>query len=134
MKVIKKNWNSEEEVADLRGFDIGLMPLVDDPWSWGKCGLKIIQYQGVGVPVLCTPVGVNRDLVEDGVNGFYATTPGEWEEKLSILIENAPLREQMGRKGRKKVLENYTYQVCAPRLFSILKRVAKGGERSHHAI
>ncbi len=123
MKVIKKHWSSEEEVTDLQGFDIGLMPLVDDPWSWGKCGLKIIQYQGVGVPVLCTPVGVNRDLVEDGVNGFYATTPGEWEEKLSILIENAQLREQMGREGRKRVLENYTYQVCAPRLFSILTRM-----------
>ncbi len=134
MKVIKKYWNSEEEVADLQGFDIGLMPLVDDPWSWGKCGLKIIQYQGVGVPVICTPVGVNRDLVEDGENGFYATTPGEWEEKLSILIENGQLREQMGRKGRKRVLENYTYQVCAPRLFSILNRMAKEGERSHHAI
>jgi glycosyltransferase involved in cell wall biosynthesis len=75
MKVIKKNWSSEEEVADLQGFDIGLMPLIDDPWSQGKCGLKIIQYQGVGIPVVCTPVGVNRDLVEDGVNGFYAMTP-----------------------------------------------------------
>ncbi|MGB7572522.1 MAG: hypothetical protein WBN53_01570, partial [Thermodesulfobacteriota bacterium] len=49
IKVIKKNWSSEEEVFDLQGLDIGLMPLVDDPWSWGKCGLKIIQYQGVGV-------------------------------------------------------------------------------------
>jgi glycosyltransferase involved in cell wall biosynthesis len=125
IKVIKKRWSSEEEVADLQSFDIGLMPLMDDPWSWGKCGLKIIQYQGVGVPVVCTPVGVNRDLVEDGANGFYAMTPAEWEEKLSLLIENTQLREQMGREGRKRVLEKYTYQACAPRLFSILDRVAK---------
>jgi glycosyltransferase involved in cell wall biosynthesis len=123
MKVIKKNWSSEEEVDDLQGFDIGLMPLVDDPWSWGKCGLKIIQYQGVGVPVVCTPVGINRDLVEDGVNGFYAMTPDEWEDKLSLLIENSEQREQMGREGRKRVLENYTYQACAPRLYSILKQM-----------
>jgi glycosyltransferase involved in cell wall biosynthesis len=125
MKVIKKNWSSEDEVADLQGFDIGLMPLVDDPWSWGKCGLKIVQYQGVGVPVVCTPVGVNRDLVEDGTNGFYATTPDEWEEKLSLLIDHSRLRERMGREGRKRVLEKYTRQACAPRLFSILDRVAK---------
>jgi len=123
MKVIKKKWSSEEEVDDLQGFDIGLMPLVDDPWSWGKCGLKIIQYQGVGVPVVCTPVGINRDLVEDGVNGFYAMTPDEWEDKLSLLIENSEQREQMGREGRKRVLENYTYQACAPRLYSILKQM-----------
>ena len=125
MKVIKKKWSSEEEVADLQGLDIGLMPLVDDPWSWGKCGLKIIQYQGVGVPVVCTPVGINKDLVEDGTNGFWAMTPEEWEEKLSLLIENPGLREQMGREGRRRVLQDYTYQACAPRLFSILTRVVE---------
>ncbi len=123
MRVIKKNWSAEDEVSDLQGFDIGLMPLVDDPWSWGKCGLKIIQYQGVGVPVLCTPVGINRDLVEDGVNGYYATTPSDWEEKLSFLIERPDLREQMGREGRKRVLKNYTVQACAPVLLSILSKV-----------
>ncbi len=126
MKVIKKKWSPEEEVADLQGFDIGLMPLVDDPWSWGKCGLKIIQYQGVGVPVVCTPVGINRDLVHDGVNGFYAVTPGEWEEKLSILIEDPALREKMGREGRKRVLENFTLQACAPRLLSTLNKAVEG--------
>jgi glycosyltransferase involved in cell wall biosynthesis len=134
MKVIKKKWSSEEEVADLQGLDIGLMPLVDDPWSWGKCGLKIIQYQGVGVPVVCTPVGINKDLVEDGTNGFWAMTPEEWVEKLSLLIENPGLREQMGREGRRRVLENYTNQACAPRLFSILTRMMEKpskGRRSH---
>ncbi|MEW6377853.1 MAG: glycosyltransferase family 4 protein [Thermodesulfobacteriota bacterium] len=125
LKVVKKPWASEEEVGDLRSFDIGVMPLVDDPWSWGKCGLKIIQYQGVGVPVVCTPIGINRDLVEDGVNGFLAMTSEEWERKLSILIEDPILREKMGREGRKKVLENYTVQVCAPRLYSILTQVAE---------
>ena len=127
INVIKKNWSSEEEVADLQGFDIGLMPLTDDPWSWGKCGLKIIQYQGVGLPVVCTPVGINKDLVEDGTNGFWAMTPEGWEEKLSLLIESSELREQMGQEGRRRVLEKYTYQVCAPRLFSILDRVVKKG-------
>ena len=134
MKVIKKKWSSEEEVADLQGLDIGLMPLVDDPWSWGKCGLKIIQYQGVGVPVVCTPVGINKDLVEDGSNGFWAMTADEWEEKLSLLIENPGLREQMGREGRRRVLEKYTHQACAPRLFSILTRMMEKpskGRRSH---
>jgi glycosyltransferase involved in cell wall biosynthesis len=123
INVVKKMWKSEEEVADLQSFDIGLMPLVDDPWSWGKCGLKIIQYQGVGLPVVCTPVGVNRDLVEDGVTGFWATTPVEWEKKLSVLIEDALLREKLGKEGRKRVLEGYTVQSCAPRLVSIFKRV-----------
>jgi glycosyltransferase involved in cell wall biosynthesis len=123
MHVVKKQWKSDEEVEDLQSFDIGLMPLVDDPWSWGKCGLKIVQYQGVGLPVVCTPVGVNRDLVEEGVTGFLAKTPEEWEKKLSVLIEDAPLREKLGKEGRKRVLEEYTVQSCASRLVSILKRM-----------
>lgn len=125
MKVIKKNWSYEEEILDLQSFDIGIMPLMDDPWSWGKCGLKIIQYQGVGLPVVCTPVGINRDLVEDGVNGFYALSSEEWERKLSILIKDKELRKRMGLQGLKKVLERYTVSACAPRLLSILNKVAE---------
>ncbi len=125
MRVIKKDWKAEEEVSDLQSFDIGLMPLMDDPWSWGKCGLKIIQYQGVGVPVVCTPVGINRDLVEDGVNGYYAMTPEEWEERLTQLIEDAKLRERMGMEGLRRVLKDYTLQACAPKLLAVLRRVAE---------
>ncbi len=125
LPVIKKEWTAEEEVADLQGFDIGVMPLVDDPWSWGKCGLKIIQYQGVGLPVVCTPVGINRDLVRDGVNGLWATAPEEWVEKLALLIERPGLREKMGREGRRRVMEGFTLQACAPRLYAIMERVVK---------
>jgi glycosyltransferase involved in cell wall biosynthesis len=120
-------WNSEDEVRDLQSLDIGLMPLMDDPWSWGKCGLKIVQYQGVGVPVVCTPVGINRDLVEDGENGFWARTPEEWIQKLSLLIENRELRERMGVSGRQKVGEGYSLQSCAPRIYRVLRDV--GGRR-----
>jgi glycosyltransferase involved in cell wall biosynthesis len=62
-------------------------------------------------------------LVEDGTNGYWAMTSEEWEKKLSLLIENSELRERMGREGRRRVLESYTNQVCAPRLFSILTRM-----------
>jgi len=77
----------------------------------------------VGMPVVCTPVGINRDLVEDGVNGFWAKTPEEWEAKISELIESPPLRERMGREGRRKVISGYTVQSCAPRLVSIFTRM-----------
>jgi glycosyltransferase involved in cell wall biosynthesis len=121
--VIKKQWRLDEEVEDLQSFDVGLMPLAGDPWSWGKCGLKIVQYQGVGLPVVCTPVGVNRDLVEDGVTGFWAKTSVEWEEKISILIQDVELREKLGEEGRKRVLKEYTVQSSAPRLLAVLNRV-----------
>jgi len=123
MEVIKKQWNSDDEVQDLQSFDIGLMPLMDDPWSWGKCGLKIVQYQGVGVPVVCTPVGINRDLIKDGENGFWAMNQEEWIEKLSILIDDGPLRRKMGLKGREKVKRWYSLQECRLKMYRILEEL-----------
>lgn len=127
INLIKKMWNEKEEIADLKSLDIGVMPLSDDPWSRGKCGLKILQYYGVGVPVVCTPVGVNRDVVQDGINGFWAMTHEEWIEKLSILIEDPKLRQKMGLRGREVVRESYSLQECAPRFYGVLDEVAQRG-------
>jgi glycosyltransferase involved in cell wall biosynthesis len=128
MEVIKKRWSSDDEVRDLQNFDIGLMPLMDDPWSWGKCGLKIVQYQGVGVPVVCTPVGINRDLVTEGENGLWAMDEREWIEKLSILIEDADLRRDMGLKGRERARRNFSLQECRRRMCQLLENLASSGE------
>src|SRR5262249_51632634 len=40
----RRNWSEARECDDLLSFDVGLMPLTDDPWSRGKCGFKLIQY------------------------------------------------------------------------------------------
>lgn len=117
-------WSYEREIDDLMSLDIGLMPLFDDLWSKGKCGFKIIQYLGVGVPAVCTPVGINRDVVHDGVHGLWANTKDEWIEKLSTLIENASLREKMGGEGRRKIMDAYTVQTCAPKLIEWIKEMA----------
>jgi glycosyltransferase involved in cell wall biosynthesis len=124
IKVVKKMWSQEHEIEDLRNLDIGVMPLLDDPWSWGKCGLKILQYYGVGVPAVCTPVGVNRDVVHDSVNGFWAMTHEEWIAKLSTLIEDAELRKAMGMRGHELVIKSFSLQACAPKLEQILREVA----------
>jgi glycosyltransferase involved in cell wall biosynthesis len=125
--VIKKIWNEKDEIEDLRSLDIGVMPLTDDPWSRGKCSLKILQYYGVGLPVICTPVGVNRDVVQDGVTGFWAITHDEWLEKLSVLIEDPLLRKMMGMRGGELVRESYSLQACAPEFYGVLDEVAQKG-------
>src|SRR5438105_494050 len=78
-------WRPETEVEDRRPFDIGVMPLPDDQWSRGKCGLKALQYMALGVPTVCSPVGVNSEIIRDGENGLIASTDDEWVEKLSGL-------------------------------------------------
>ncbi len=124
MPTVKKKWSLNEEVEDLKSFDIGVMPLSNDIWSKGKCGLKILQYNSVGVPAVCTPVGVNREIVEDGVSGFWAGNEAQWEDCLLKLIKEKELRKKMGLKGREIVEKNYSLEVSAPRLLSILKEVA----------
>jgi len=121
LPVEKVRWSEADEVSQLQGIDIGVMPLSDDPWSWGKCGLKILQYFGVGVPAVCTPVGVNRDVVMDGITGYWAMTEEEWVEKLSLLIEDPASRMAMGLKGRHVLDKGYTREANAPKVLDVLQ-------------
>lgn len=101
-------WNKENEIRELSTFDIGIMPLPNDQWSKGKCGLKGLQYMALEIPAVMSPVGVNCDIIQDGVNGFVADKEDEWVEKLTKLIENKELREKMGKEARKTVIEKYS--------------------------
>jgi glycosyltransferase involved in cell wall biosynthesis len=65
-------WKQETEAAEIASADIGISWVPDDPWSRGKCGLKILQYQAAGLPVVANPVGVHREMVRDRVTGFTA--------------------------------------------------------------
>jgi glycosyltransferase involved in cell wall biosynthesis len=125
LPVIKKTWKLEDENVDLISFDIGLMPLNDDLWSRGKCGLKIVQYLSVGLPVVCTPVGINSDIIQNGENGFWAATDQEWIDRLSILIQNPDLRFQMGLKGIEKVEKEYSLGVTSEKFFRILQNLSR---------
>ena len=122
MKTIKKRWSYRDEIADLHSFDIGVMPLTDDPWSKGKCAFKLIQYMAVGLPSVASPVGMNREVIKDGVNGLLADSPREWVEKLSLLIKDGRLRERLGRMARQTVKERYSLEENAPKLVEVLKK------------
>jgi glycosyltransferase involved in cell wall biosynthesis len=116
-----KDWSESSEVADIKKLDVGIMPLKNTLWDRGKCGIKLIQYMACSLPVVGSPVGVNQEIIEHGVNGFCATSPNEWTEYLSILAEDAQLRSVMGAKGRLSVESNYCLQVTAPKLAQLLR-------------
>jgi len=101
-------WQKESEIQDLSTFDIGIMPLHDTIWEQGKCGFKAIQYLALGIPALVSPVGMNKDVVVHGVNGYHAHNTEEWLYYLRLLINNVKLRQQLGNAGRQHVLENYS--------------------------
>jgi glycosyltransferase involved in cell wall biosynthesis len=121
VQVIKKPWSAADEIADLHSFDIGLMPLTDDIWTRGKCGFKLLQCMAVGLPVVCSPVGVNADIVTDGREGFHATTREEWVAKLDALIADSDLRRQMGQRGRLRVANAFSLAINGPPFVKYLK-------------
>lgn len=101
-------WREETEVADTAEFDIGLMPLPDDDWSRGKCGFKALLYMALAIPPVASPVGVNSDIIEDGVNGYLPGGESAWVETLGRLITHPDLREEIGLRGRNTVVERYS--------------------------
>ena len=118
--VVRTRWSMAGELDDLRSFDVGIMPLPDDPWTRGKCAVKVLQYFAAGVPVVCSPVGASREIVEHGRNGYFARSEDEWVERLSELLADATLRRQFGAAGRDAVAERYSVHANIGRLVAAL--------------
>lgn len=123
-------WSEKTEITTIQGMDIGIMPLDDSPWARGKCGYKLIQYMACGLPVIASPVGVNSEIVEHGVNGFLVQTEEEWTNALKTLLTNPELRKRMGTAGRKKVEQEYSLQIYGPKVAGLLHEVALSGRAS----
>ncbi len=120
---VVKDWSLAEKKNDLSSFDIGIMPMPDNAWTTGKCGFKAILYMSMGMPVVCSSVSINMEIIQGGINGFLANSEKEWIEKLSLLITNPNFRQRMGQNGRVTVEQKYSVKVNAPKFIEILEKV-----------
>jgi glycosyltransferase involved in cell wall biosynthesis len=118
----QRPWSLEREHEELARFDIGVMPLPDDPWTRGKCGYKLLQCYAAGVPVVASPVGVNAEILEAG-GGLPATTRDEWLDGLRRLAGDVRLRAELGAAGRTVAETRYSYDVWTPRLAELLREL-----------
>ncbi|NDV89041.1 glycosyltransferase [Aurantimonas aggregata] len=116
-----ERWTEHSEVSALRGLDIGIMPLPDEPWERGKCGYKLIQYMACGLPVIASPVGANREIVQHGENGYLAEGLDEWRNAIAKLVGSTLIRRSLGSAGRRGVEARFTLQVQSPQLVSLLR-------------
>jgi glycosyltransferase involved in cell wall biosynthesis len=118
-----RTWSESTEVADIQSFDVGIMPLFDEPWERGKCGYKLIQYMACGIPVISSPVGINKEIVDNGVNGYLADNSEEWMSAFKILYDRPQLRKKLGESGRKKIELKYSLQVTSLFFIRLLREV-----------
>jgi glycosyltransferase involved in cell wall biosynthesis len=116
-----EKWAFENEVRDLNSFDIGVAPLPNDPWTRGKCGLKLLKYMAVGKPTVSSAVGVHNEIIKNGENGYLATNDEEFYKSLEKLINNPDQRDEMGKKARDTVVNRYSLEICSKKLLDVLK-------------
>lgn len=121
LTVVQAPWELTREIADFQSCDIGVYPMWSDVWAQGKCGFKAIQFMACGVPVVASAVGVNREIIQDGVNGFLAETHDEWTSKLIRLLSDRELRQQFAEAGRRTVEGRYALAVNAPKMVAVLR-------------
>ena len=101
-------WHPATEISDLLQLNAGIMPLTDDPWAKGKCGFKALQYLALGIPAVVSPVGVNTDILQPGINGYLCRHEKEWHQALATLITDTSLRIAMGQAGRQQVEAHFS--------------------------
>jgi glycosyltransferase involved in cell wall biosynthesis len=117
-------WEPGLEPEVIQQMSIGLMPLIEDAWCAGKCSYKMLCYMACGVPVVVSPVGMNREVLAHGAIGFGATHLSHWVDSLLELIDSAPLRDQMGAEGRSVVERHFSLDRLVPAYAEIFRAVA----------
>lgn len=121
LNFIWEKWDPIKEVQSLNTFDIGISPIINDPWVKGKCGLKLIKYMAVGKPTVSSAVGVHKEIIRHGENGLLAKNNEEFFQNLRLLILNRTLQKKLGQKARKTVLEKYSHQICGNQFIKVLQ-------------
>lgn len=130
LPVVPIKWSRETEANEIAAGHIGISLIPDDLWSRGKCGLKVLQYQAAGLPVVVNPVGAHREIVADGETGFLATTASDWALAITRLVSDARLRQQMGSKARRHVEANYSVSAWAETFVTSMTGPARTFPRS----
>jgi glycosyltransferase involved in cell wall biosynthesis len=125
-KLTWEKWSPARRFAVFEEFDIGIMPLTDVPYSRGKEGFKLKEYMAAGLPVVCSPIGYNRQIVEHGVVGFFAQSETDWVRHLKRLADDPELRARLGRAGRHAAETAFDYPEEMLRLGEFLRDVHRG--------
>lgn len=116
-------WSEEGEAQALVSAHIGIAPMPDNPWTRGKCGLKVLQYMAAGLPVVSSRAGVNSEIIEHGVTGFLVEGHEQWRTAIGKFVQNPDLRQAMGDSGRKRVTERYSVDMTFKKMIHALEKV-----------
>jgi glycosyltransferase involved in cell wall biosynthesis len=130
LPIVPIAWQDQTEARELAAGHIGVSWLPDDLWSRGKCGLKVLQYQAAGLPVVANAIGSHRELIRDGETGILAETPQEWVDAVRRLAGDARLRQKLGLGARRRVETDYSVSAWAETFISSMTGTSRTFGRS----
>ena len=114
-------WSASSEAESLTSAGVGIMPLVDDGWTRGKCAFKLIQYMVAALPCVGSPVGANLEVVVDGQTGYLAGSQEDWYRGLSALLKDPEGAAAKGRAGRERVRRHFDTRVVSSRAADLIE-------------
>lgn len=107
-------WSEATEIRELKRLTVGVAPLSDDAWSRGKCGLRLLQYLGAGIPAVTSPVGTQGEVVRAGAAmGAYSSE--DWYRALRELLSNREAATRLAERGKQLVRQQFSVAAWAPR-------------------
>lgn len=107
-------WTLKKEHLFLKNIDIGLMPLLENKYSEGKCAYKALQYMSYSKPAIVSDVGINKKWLSKGCLLYRSND--EAIRALELLIKSSKLRKELGSKGKKIVRDNFEKSVIANKI------------------
>ncbi len=126
LTILNQPWSAGTEAAELASAHVGIAPMQDTPWTRGKCALKILQYMAAGLPVITSPAGVNREVIENGRNGYLADSPQDWQTAITALAADPRLGRRLGEQGRLDVQEKFDRARVFAKILARLKAATAG--------
>ncbi|MBW2166726.1 MAG: glycosyltransferase [Deltaproteobacteria bacterium] len=126
LKTVAVPWSDEVEAEALASAHVGIAPMSDNSWTKGKCGLKVLQYMAAGLPVISSPAGVNREIVQHGISGFFAENAGDWKTAIERLFRDSELRHSMGKAGQQRVIECFSVDATFRKMSKVLNALVQG--------
>jgi glycosyltransferase involved in cell wall biosynthesis len=120
--ILNYKWSLELEIDFIRSWDIGVMPMPDSELTKGKAGFKLLQYMGLGLVSIANDVGINADIVSDGVNGFLVTSSSSWESVLERALQSQNDWARIGQAASERIAKKYSFEANAPKFIEFLKQ------------
>jgi glycosyltransferase involved in cell wall biosynthesis len=117
-------WHPDTYVNEMADFSVGIMPLLDDEWTKGKCSFKMLQYMAMKLPVIVSPYGMNEEVLTLGDIGYGPTSQDDWFDALESVYGSNSMCLKMGENGFQIIEDHFSIPIVARKIASVFNALA----------